>query len=53
MAARERRGGMRRKRGPAGLFADLKKRGDWVRYPVNTKTEHKRLLEQAREILAR
>lgn len=38
---------------PAGLFADLKERGDWVRYPVNTKAEKKRLVEQARVVLNR
>jgi hypothetical protein len=38
---------------PAGLFADLKESGDWVRYPVNTKAEKKRLVEQARTILGR
>jgi hypothetical protein len=37
---------------PAGFFADLKERGDWVRYPVNTKTEKKRLIERARTVLA-
>lgn len=38
---------------PAGLFADLKENGDWVRYPVNTTVEKKRLVEQARMVLSR
>jgi hypothetical protein len=38
---------------PAGLFADLKENGDWVRYPVNTMVEKKRLVEQARMVLSR
>ena len=38
---------------PAGLFADLKESGDWVRYPVNTIVEKKRLVGQARIVLNR
>jgi hypothetical protein len=38
---------------PAGLFADLKESDDWVRYPVNTMVEKKRLIEQARMVLNR
>jgi hypothetical protein len=29
---------------PAGIFADLKEDGDWVRYPVNTPDEQTALL---------
>jgi hypothetical protein len=36
---------------PAGLFADLKQGRAWVRYPVNTKAEKKRLVSEARMIL--
>jgi hypothetical protein len=36
---------------PAGLFADLKEGGDWVRYAVNTKAEQKRLAVRVRVTL--
>ncbi|MEB3211322.1 MAG: hypothetical protein VKL39_08200 [Leptolyngbyaceae bacterium] len=31
---------------PAGIFADLKVDGDWVRYPVNTPQERTTLLTE-------
>jgi len=30
---------------PAGLFADLRKDGDWVRFAVNTKAGQQRLVK--------
>lgn len=37
---------------PAGLFADLRKPdGEWLRMPVNTAAERRRLVREAREIL--
>lgn len=39
---------------PAGLFADLRKKdGEWLRIPVNTAAERRRLLREARGILGR
>ncbi|MEL6221661.1 MAG: hypothetical protein AAFR31_03345 [Cyanobacteria bacterium J06627_8] len=34
---------------PAGIFADLKTEGDWVRYPVNTAQDQTVLLAQIEE----
>lgn len=37
---------------PAGLFADLRKPdGEWLRMPVNTAVERRRLVREARVIL--
>ncbi len=37
---------------PAGIFADLKRDGDWVRYPVNTEAERRRLVREIGSVLA-
>jgi hypothetical protein len=37
---------------PRGLFADLKAAGDWERFPVDTATEHARLLRGLDGVLA-
>jgi len=36
---------------PAGMFADLRGQDEWVRLPVNTPAEHRRLLRLAARIL--
>ena len=38
--------------GPAGLFADLKVAGAWVRLAINTSAERKVLLDRLAETLA-
>ena len=38
---------------PRGLFADLKAAADWLRFPVNTETEHAGLLHRLDALLAR
>jgi len=37
---------------PAGIFADLRSAREWVRLPVNSASEHRRLLRLVRETLA-
>ena len=37
---------------PAGLFADLKKGGDFVRFPVNNRAEIAALIREAERVLA-
>ena len=36
---------------PAGIFADLKREGNWVRFAVNTKTEQQHLLQSVAKVL--
>ena len=37
---------------PAGIFADVRKDGEWLRLPVNTSPERRRFVQLVREILA-
>lgn len=37
---------------PVGIFADLKRGGDWIRYVVNDQTQQRRLLQSLVEALA-
>jgi hypothetical protein len=37
---------------PAGFFADLKKNGDFVRFPVNNRAEIAALIREAKRALA-
>jgi hypothetical protein len=37
---------------PAGLFADLKVDGEWIRHAVNSATARARLVRAARRLLA-
>jgi hypothetical protein len=37
---------------PSGIFADLKRDADWVRFAVNTDAEQARLLQSLGELLA-
>lgn len=37
---------------PAGLFADMKVDGDWVRHAINGKTAQRALVRDARRLLA-
>jgi hypothetical protein len=36
---------------PAGIFADLKSDGNWVRFAVNTKPEQEHLLQSIAKVL--
>jgi hypothetical protein len=36
---------------PAGIFADLRRDGEWLRLPVNTSSEHRQLVRLVREII--
>jgi hypothetical protein len=37
---------------PAGLFADLKRGADWLRFPVNTRAQAATLVREVRKVLA-
>ena len=37
---------------PAGLFADIKVDGEWIRRAVNSETDRARLVRDARRLLA-
>jgi hypothetical protein len=34
---------------PAGIFADMRRAGEWLRLPVNTAADRRRLLRLAKE----
>ena len=36
---------------PAGIFADVRRDGKWLRLPVNTSSERRRLVRLVQEIL--
>lgn len=38
---------------PAGVFADLKQGGEFIRYPANSERQHRALVARLRRLLAK